>query len=265
MNKTEFEKKMHDQTELPGDSISTYDLKFICHRYIEVMPLTKDKSVLEIGAGSIIGKEEMVESSKFYVGADLTEQNLLNCSKSNFSNELNLIRLDAHHIPFADNSFDVIIALAMIYYLDIDDFLNEVRRVLKPGGKLFFCSSNKDLPGFVASNFTKNYYSVDELNKKLAENGFKAKFKGAFKEFKLGFYGKIFSILKETFKRLSLVIFGNNNFWLRLRSSYLGKKVIIPDSLNKFPDINVISEEINSYEKNSKYKIIYCTAILENP
>lgn len=48
---------------------------------------------------------------------------------------------DCHHIPFEDNSFDKIIANHVLFYLhDIPKTLQEVKRVLKPGG-IFYCST----------------------------------------------------------------------------------------------------------------------------
>ena len=46
---------------------------------------------------------------------------------------------ESNKIPFKDNSFDLIVGLQCVYYnLDFKNFLNEVKRVLKPSGKFFF-------------------------------------------------------------------------------------------------------------------------------
>lgn len=43
--------------------------------------------------------------------------------------------LDATHLPFEDAAFDIIYGAAFVHHLDdIDQFLSEVRRCLKPGG-----------------------------------------------------------------------------------------------------------------------------------
>lgn len=43
---------------------------------------------------------------------------------------------DIEHIPFADNTFDAVVCLGVIEYLDTDEqALREIRRVLKPGGR----------------------------------------------------------------------------------------------------------------------------------
>ena len=46
--------------------------------------------------------------------------------------------IDAQEIPFADETFDAVIANFMLYHIpDRPKALNEIQRVLKPGGKLF--------------------------------------------------------------------------------------------------------------------------------
>ena len=48
---------------------------------------------------------------------------------------------DIQNIPFADDSFDVVIANSMLYHVPkIESALREVRRVLKTGG-IFYCAT----------------------------------------------------------------------------------------------------------------------------
>ena len=49
--------------------------------------------------------------------------------------------VDIQSIPFADNSYDIVIANMMLYHApDLDRALSEVRRVLRPGGR-FYCAT----------------------------------------------------------------------------------------------------------------------------
>ncbi len=45
---------------------------------------------------------------------------------------------DAHHTPYADGSFDLIVGFAILHHLDVDVALREIRRILRPGGKAVF-------------------------------------------------------------------------------------------------------------------------------
>lgn len=50
---------------------------------------------------------------------------------------------DANHIPFADNTFDVVMANHMLYHMeDIDHTISELRRVMKPDGLLMAATNS---------------------------------------------------------------------------------------------------------------------------
>ena len=54
---------------------------------------------------------------------------------------------DIEHMPFPDNSFDVVISLAVVEYLESDEqALREIRRVLRPGGRAVIAISNGRSP-----------------------------------------------------------------------------------------------------------------------
>ncbi|MCA9836798.1 MAG: class I SAM-dependent methyltransferase [Trueperaceae bacterium] len=53
--------------------------------------------------------------------------------------------IDAQTIPFADAHFDLVIANHMLYHVpDLDKAIAEIRRVLKPGGKLYAATNGQD-------------------------------------------------------------------------------------------------------------------------
>ncbi|HET9494800.1 MAG TPA: class I SAM-dependent methyltransferase [Chloroflexia bacterium] len=55
------------------------------------------------------------------------------------------IRMDAQHLEFEDNTFDVVVCgLAVFYFPDIEGALQEMRRVLKPGGKFGVSSADPE-------------------------------------------------------------------------------------------------------------------------
>src|SRR2546425_1105767 len=54
---------------------------------------------------------------------------------------------DVEHIPFPDNTFDVVVSLGVIEYLESDEqALREMRRVLRPGGRAVIAISNGRSP-----------------------------------------------------------------------------------------------------------------------
>ncbi len=53
---------------------------------------------------------------------------------------------DAHAMPFADASFDLVVGRAILHHLDWQVALREVRRVLRPGGQALFVEPLGDNP-----------------------------------------------------------------------------------------------------------------------
>ena len=251
-----FESLMYEQTEWPGEQIPLDDLNVIAHRYNRSLGLCVDADVLEIGAGSTIGKRELAEVVNSFVSIDISEKNILRskalCQELGFQQ----YEGDAHKLPFPDSSFDTVIALAMIYYLDSEIFLKEVKRVLRPGGKLFFCSSNKDVPGFVAAPGSNEYLSITEWSVLLRSEGFKVGFEGVFTKshvLPLGLRASLIRIIKSGLKYIGLPA-----LWGRLRRVAKGPRYTIPEKLSEFPDCSEDSEPLDGSEVNCSYRVFYC-------
>jgi ubiquinone/menaquinone biosynthesis C-methylase UbiE len=97
----------------------------------------KGKDVLEVGCGRGGGLSYINRylSPKTVTGIDLNSKAIKFCSK-NYSNETNLfLQGNAESLQFENNSFDVVINVESSHrYNQMDKFLNEVFRVLKPDG-----------------------------------------------------------------------------------------------------------------------------------
>ena len=259
MKKDSFKRIMYEYTEWPGDSIPFDDLHFISHRYRRVLELCNSKDVLEIGAGSSIAKKEITNLSKSYTGIDISEKNISRISRECNDLDLSLFVDDAENMQFKDNSFDFIFALAMVYYLDENKFLSEVKRVLRPGGILFFCTSNADVPGFNAAPGSKKYLNIQQWDELLRKHDFNPKFEGVFPHksiIKLGLRAKIVAYCKLFF----VGILGLNSFWNRIREYSKGSLTIIPKHLEDFPRNQ---EEIIQIKecKDSIHRVIYCISL----
>tara|TARA_B100001250_G_scaffold414595_1_gene454286 strand:- start:1577 stop:2359 length:783 start_codon:yes stop_codon:yes gene_type:complete len=257
MDKKSFEGVMYEYTEWPGDQIPYNDLHFISHRYEKVLSLSDSKDILEIGSGSSIAKKEISTVAKSYTGIDISKENILRINKECKDLNLSLYVGNAEDMLFDDNSFDLVIALAMVYYLDVDNFLSEVKRVLRPGGTLFFCTSNMDVPGFMPAPGSKKYFSVNEWRQLLNKFGFKTNIEVAFPQksfIKLGARAKLISFMKLLF----INVLGLSSLWKKTRELSKGSLIEIPNELNKFPKHQVKSSQIKDL-KDKTHKIIYFT------
>lgn len=95
------------------------------------------KHVLEVGSGRGGGARHIVEqfAPASYTGMDIAQSAVSLANKIHAVPNLKFIQGCAESIPLADNTVDVVINVESCHaYGSVDNFLQEVKRVLKPGG-----------------------------------------------------------------------------------------------------------------------------------
>ncbi|WP_252225191.1 methyltransferase domain-containing protein [Clostridium sp. ZBS2] len=111
------------------------------------MNLTEGSKILELGCG--VGKlwiknKELIDKNSEIILSDFSP-NMLKCAKNNLENldyKFKYKKINAEDIPYDDESFDVVIAEHMLYFVtDIEKALSEIKRVLKPNG-IFYVTTN---------------------------------------------------------------------------------------------------------------------------
>jgi SAM-dependent methyltransferase len=127
--------------------------------------------VLEVGSGAGLGLSYLRDHTGGAVGADYT-LSLLQQSRAHVP-DVPLTRGDAQALPFADGSFDLVLMLEMIYYVEgAIRALEEARRVLRPTGRILITTPNPDRPDFNPSPFTYEYPNAPTLARWLRNAGF---------------------------------------------------------------------------------------------
>lgn len=100
-----------------------------------------DKNILDIGSGEG-GTSSVLSDNNFVVSVDLSFLRLQR-QKSNFQIK-NSVNCNALLLPFSDSSFDIIILQDVIEHLsNLESFLFEIKRVLKPNGAIYLSTPNK--------------------------------------------------------------------------------------------------------------------------
>lgn len=85
---------------------------------------------LDLGSGPGLFTSTIQQLTTDLISVDLCGQML----KQNTAADI-LVQADSHHLPFLDNSFDLVYSSLMIQWCKMPMVLAEVFRVLKPGGK----------------------------------------------------------------------------------------------------------------------------------
>jgi ubiquinone/menaquinone biosynthesis C-methylase UbiE len=140
------------ELDLPNDpKIQKYSLQM--YHYLAAKADLQGKEVLEIGSGRGGGAKHVAAFFKpaSYIGLDIASSAVDLANKIHHSPGLKFIQGSAESIPLPDNSIDVVLNVESCHgYGCVDTFLKEVKRVLKPGGKLLLvdfrnCTKNMEL------------------------------------------------------------------------------------------------------------------------
>jgi ubiquinone/menaquinone biosynthesis C-methylase UbiE len=110
------------------------------HRVAEAGKL-KGKTVLEVGSGRGGGASFILRYHQpaQFTGLDFSEQAVKFCENRHLIPNLKFKVGKAEALPFGSNSFDAVLNIESSHcYTSMEAFVNEVARVLKPGGVFLF-------------------------------------------------------------------------------------------------------------------------------
>ncbi len=248
-------KILYQDVEKPGFKYPPTVTKEIEIRYSLAIQVARSKDILEVGFGAGHGIKNLITICKSYHGIDYLEDNV-NYVKQKFNSliktEVKIEQGDAHFLNIIDSSKDLVIAFAVIYYLDLKLFLNECHRVLRGEGTLIFCQTNPDCVNFNPSRNTINYYSYKQLKIKLKEFGFESKIYGICEN---DLTSKKFVLIKNLIKTIPFM----NLIILNFKKIFLFKKLADKLEINSsLKDLDKLME-INENSKK-KVRILYVFA-----
>ena len=108
--------------------------------------LVEGRVVLDAGCGGGFGTASLASTASAVVGIDNDPGIVATASRLYRLDNLSFQIMDCQNLTFATGSFDVVACNALLEYLvDVEAFVREAQRVLKPGG-LFVCGTkNLDL------------------------------------------------------------------------------------------------------------------------
>jgi ubiquinone/menaquinone biosynthesis C-methylase UbiE len=102
--------------------------------------------IIDFGAG-IGGSVPYVH--KYFSNVDLTcldlSERSLEVAEKRFPSQARFVTFDGAHLPFPDDHFDISYAMCVFHHIDHAEhvsLLRELRRVIRPGGRLFIFEHN---------------------------------------------------------------------------------------------------------------------------
>jgi len=133
--------------------------------------------VLDIAIGTGKVAEVFHGQVKYVVGLDICKEMVIQAKAC----ADRIVLASAENLPFKNNIFDVCVCRQGLQFMDLDDVFSQIRRVLKPGGRVVLChltahsTSDKDEAFFIQklrNPARKNFFLPDDFLRLLQNKGF---------------------------------------------------------------------------------------------
>lgn len=137
-------------------------------RYRFALSWSHHKVILDAACGTGYGTNLLAQSATAVVGIDI-EQEAIEYAKERYSQQSNcsFVRGDICHLPFVDQSFDVVVSFETIEHVKYPEFfIREIRRVLRRGGVLLISTPRRSkLAGIRILADKANPYHFSEFSR----------------------------------------------------------------------------------------------------
>lgn len=137
-------------------------------RYRWAEGLARDRDVLDVACGVGYGTSVLARAgARRILGLDVSDD-AIDRARERAGHLAEFLVGDLHNLPCEDGSFDLVTCFETIEHVaDPDRALDELRRVLRPGGLLLLSSPNRDV--YVSGNpFHLHEYTPEELEDALS-------------------------------------------------------------------------------------------------
>ena len=148
-------------------------------RLVRFLNLSGRQNFLEVGCGNGAVSKYIARNYGLNVtGIDVDPKQIELAQKNTIEaiQNIHFLEVDTTHLPFQDNDFDIVLSFFVMHHIpNWLDALEEIKRVLKPGG--YFIYADLVYPRLIATigkSFQHNYgvTTIHDLNLFIEENKF---------------------------------------------------------------------------------------------
>jgi SAM-dependent methyltransferase len=139
------------------------------HRYFLARELCRGLDVLDVASGEGYGSALLAQVARSVIGVELSDDAVAHASTAYVAPNLRFQQGDARNLPLADASVDAVVSFETIeHFYEHEQFIAEIRRVLRPGGLLIISSPEPSV--YSPTGSSANPYHVRELTRAEFEN-----------------------------------------------------------------------------------------------
>ena len=154
--------------------------------YELIRPVVKDKTVLEVATGTGLIDKHIVKTAAHIEATDASPEMITEAKRENYSSKLHFSVQDMFSLPYAGNSFDVVIVSNALHIVpQPEKSLREIKRVLKDDGVLIaptFTHAENSLRGRIKAYFMRlagfplhSRWTSEEYLSFLRQNGWRVR------------------------------------------------------------------------------------------
>ena len=134
------------------------------HRYLFARALVPGLDVLDVASGEGYGSALLAQVARSVVGVEYSGPTVQGAVGNFVRANLRYLRADARALPLADACVDAVVSFETIEHFGRqDDFLREVRRVLRPDGRFIVSTPDRDV--YSPAGSAANPFHVHELSR----------------------------------------------------------------------------------------------------
>ena len=134
------------------------------HRYLFARQFVADCDVLDIACGEGYGSSLLAGRARSVTGVDIDEAVIRRAAGVHIGPNVQFVVGRCTEIPLEDNSFDVVVSFETIEHIsEHEAFVNEIRRVLRPGGVVIM--STPDPQTYLEGATAENPFHVREMDR----------------------------------------------------------------------------------------------------